>query len=241
MMIIDDREPDWVKNHDWDFRTEVEVIDVGDFLLRGGVAVERKEINDFVSSIPKRLWEQLENMEINKIDSDVITDDQIQEWVGVTDHLEDGNGIHAGILLIHGRTSDLNSRNMQARKIEAIYGALARVMVSYDVSTSWFRGRSQFFKMMNKLHSKGGDERSIRKPHLTKRDYRDQRVNILFGIDGLGYKTINNIFDVPGLDSVLDVAQADTTTLAKADGVGPKTAQRIYDNFREGSESGGLL
>ena len=218
-MLIDDREPDWVKNHDWGFNTQIERLDVADFITSGGVAIERKEINDMVSSLDQRVWEQAKDLEGNSAD--------------------DGNGIKVGVIIIHGSVSDLSPQNMDSRKIEGIYGAVARLTISYGISVLWFRERSQFIKMVKKYNEKGGTESSMKKPHLTKRSYRDDRINVLYGIDGLGYKTINNILDE--FDSLYDIAQAPKKNLKKADGVGPSTAENIYDAFHQGREDGKLI
>lgn len=211
MMLIDDREHDDFKNHEWGFNTKVERLGVADYIVSEKVAIERKEINDFVTSLDDRkntnIWEQVKNMEEH---FDI-------NWV-----------------VIHGRVADLNHRNMEPRKVQGIYGAIARLGNSYGINVLWVRGQSQAKKAIKKIHSKARTEETLKKPHLKKRSYRDDRVNVLYGIHGLGYKTINNLLDE--FDSVAGVCQASEKELKKADGVGGKTASKIHDILHDGEQ-----
>lgn len=222
MMIIDDREPDWAKNHQWEFPTRVERSKVGDYIMTGGIVIEAKEINDFVGSMQQRLWEQATDLE------GLIEDDE--------------SGIHGVGVIIYGSVRDLNSHNMEGRKIKGIYGALARLIASYGVGTAWVHERSQFIKLLGSLHDKAGTETSAKKPHLTKRRFRDNRINVLYGIDGIGYDTASNLLgDDSPFSSLAEIAQADSKQLTKVAGVGAKTAERIIETFHEGEKRGGLL
>lgn len=207
---VDDREPTHLQNC-WDFETEVERREVGDYVVNK-VAIERKEINDLVSSLNGRLWEQLKILE---------------------DNIENGE-LDAALLLVHGTVSDLNSRHMEPRKIEGIYGALARVSISYDVTVIWVREESQFKKFVRKVHNKAGTDTSKNKPHLTKRNYRDDRVNVLYGIPGIGNQTAQNLLEE--FDSIAEICQASKQDLQRADGVGAKGAKKIYDILHDGEE-----
>lgn len=208
MMEIDGREPDSLKLHDWGFETEiVENMPIGDFVISNAVCIERKEINDLVSSLDNRVWEQVQNMEDN---------------------------YDINILVVHGRVADLSTRNMETRKISAIYGALARLSVTYDVSVFWFREESQFIKLVKKIYKKSSDDKKRSKPHLERRNFRDDRVNVLYGIHGIGFDTATNLLDEFG--SVAGVAQASKRDLQKASGVGAKTAKKIHDILHDGEE-----
>lgn len=211
MIIIDSNEPPWMKNHDWGVRTQVNRLPAGDIIIGKGILVERKEINDFLSSMEQRLWEQAHDLE-----QEVANED---------------NSIHTSIILIHGSVSDLNHRNQNARKISGMYGAIARLLASYDVSVLWVRGRSNLFEIVGKLHDKSGTDATKVKPHLTKRRYRDDRVNVLYGLDGVGYETAKNILEE--FETVREVANASQDDLTSANGVGPKTASKIYSAFNE--------
>lgn len=213
MMIIDNREDESLKNRDWGWPTRVEQLPVGDYLMGNSIVVERKEINDFVKSLDQRLWEQAHDIE-----SEVASEE---------------NEISTAVLFIIGSTGDLSRYNMDKRKIDGIYGAISRLITSYGLSVLWFRGESQFFKQMSKLHDKAGTEASKKKPHLTKRRYRDDRINILYGIDGIGYETAVNLLDSEnsGFDSIKDMVLASEEDLQEVDGIGPKTAQTIHDAF----------
>jgi len=64
-MIIDSREPDYIKNKLTKFGN-VETLEVGDYIVHNKI-IERKTANDLISSImDKRIWEQLSNMKYNK-------------------------------------------------------------------------------------------------------------------------------------------------------------------------------
>ena len=208
-MIIDDREDETWKYHDWGFPTREQRMDVGDYLIGNSIIVERKEINDFISSIQQRLWEQANDLE---------------KAIG-----NENNSIDTALVLIHGSITNLNRHNMEPRKIEAYYGAQARLIASYGVSVATFREASQAMKLMKRLHDKGGDEINKKKPHLTKRSFRDNRVNVLYGIDGIGYETALSLLEE--FPSVSHVATASVNQLQNVDGVGPKTAESIYEAF----------
>ena len=208
MMKIDSREPDDLKHRDWGFDTEVVGnMKVGDFVISETICIERKEINDLVGSLDNRVWEQVVNMEEN---------------------------YDINILVVHGKVSDLSTRNMEPRKISAVYGSLARLSITYDVNVYWFRDYSQFVKMVKKLHSKGGDKDRREKPHIEKRNFRDDRVNVVCGIYGVGYETAKNLLEE--LDSVAGVAQASEQELRGAKGVGEKTAKKIHDIMHDGED-----
>ena len=210
MIEVDDRE--W-NNHSTfrDFGDDIECekkrLKIGDFNFNG-ICVERKEINDLVTSLDNRLWEQLVNMEDN---------------------------FDANCLIIEGTISDLSTQNMEPRKISAYYGVQARVAISYNVNVITVREKSQTKKLIEKMYRKSFREADKVKPHLEKRNFRDDRMNVLFGIKGLGSKTIKNILDEIG--SVREVANADVEELKEVDGVGEKTATKIYELMREGEET----
>lgn len=212
-MRIDSREDDTYKNHDWGFPTKVEQLSVGDYIIENSVVIEHKEINDFVNSLDQRMWQQAHDIE------------KVVE--------EDGNGIVAGLVIIQGTKGNLDVRNVNKRNIEGIYGAKARLILSYGLSVDHVRGESQFFKQMKRLHAKADTDTTKQKPHLTKRRHRDDRINILYGIEGIGQSTAEDILE--RFDTVADVANASTQHLKEVDGIGPKTAQKIHDAFHEGA------
>lgn len=101
--------------------------------------------------------------------------------------------------------------------------------MTYDVNVLWFRGKSQAIKQITKLHEKAGTEASKKKPHLTKRRYRDDRINLLYGIDGIGYETATNMLE--SFDTIQEIANADPEDLQVVDGIGPKTAEKVHGAF----------
>lgn len=222
MLIIDSNEPSWVKNHDWGPETRIEQLPVGDFLVGNQVLIERKEINDFVKSMEQRLWEQCYELE--------------------SELANEQNSIMSANVIVHGTTSNLSTQNMDPRKIKAIYGAQARIIVSYDIGLHRYREKSQFIQTVERIHDKVGTGTDKTKPHLTKRRFRDDRINILYGVEGIGQTTAENLLDGEngGFRSVAEVAQASVDRLQDVDNVGPKTADDIYNAFHEGEE-GGLI
>lgn len=213
-MRIDDRESDEFKHHEWGFPTKVERLGVGDFIIGKSIIVERKEINDFVGSVDQRLWEQANDLE-KALESE-------------------DNSVDTIILMLYGKTTDLNRHNMEPRKIDGIYGALARLSISYDVQVFWFREASQMIKQLKKFHSKGGTTTDKQKPHLTKRSFRDNRINVLYGVDGVGYQTALDL--VEHFETIVNIAQATVDELMEVPGVGPKTADTIYNAFHSEGE-----
>lgn len=209
MIQVDDRE--WNNHEEFrDFGDKIECeskrLEIGDFVFNG-VCVERKEINDLVNSLDNRLWQQLKNM-------------------------EDNYDVNA--LIIEGRVADLSTRNMEPRKISAFYGVMARVSISYNVNVIAVREKTQTKKILKKMYRKSHSEVEKVKPHLEKRNFRDDRMNVLFGIDGLGKKTIKNILDELG--SVRAVANSSEDELMKVSGVGPATAESIHEIMIEGED-----
>lgn len=103
MLRIDHREDKALREHDWPFRVEVEQLPVGDYLVGHSIVIERKEINDFASSMDQRLWEQAHD---------------IEEALASED-----NSIKTAIVMIHGSPGNL--RRPTPRRIDAIYGAIS--------------------------------------------------------------------------------------------------------------------
>ncbi|MFB6236955.1 MAG: ERCC4 domain-containing protein [Halopenitus sp.] len=212
MILIDHRESESLKNHDWGFENRVSTdMKVGDYLIERQIIVERKEINDFVKSMEQRLWEQLVDLE------DALASDK--------------NDITTAVLFIHGTVADLNSFNMNKRKIDAIYGAISRVVTSYDVTVIWVREESQFIKQITKFHDKAGTDGTKVKPHLTKRNFRDNRIDVLYGIEGIGFETATDLLD--HFPTLKDIATATQAEMQKVPGIGPKTAEKIHGVFND--------
>lgn len=214
-MIIDEREPNSVKYYDWDCDVQVEQVNSADFIIGDAlVGIERKDIStgDLVNSIKNHLWSQLDNMMDN---------------------------FDVSVLMITGTISDLPTRQMSGKNIEAIYGALARIALSYDVSVFWFREKSQMFKEIQKLEAKADTDAGEIKPHLTKRNMADERINVLYGIPGIGRKTAQNLVDEFG--SIANICSKSSHELAAADGVGEKTGKKIHDILHNGNGEGNSL
>lgn len=214
-MIIDDREPDSVKLHDWDCETRTERLNSADFVIGDAlVGIERKDISsgDLVNSIRDGLWGQLDNMMDN---------------------------FDKSILMVTGTISDLPTRQMDGKNIEAIYGALARIALSYNVSVFWFREESQMFKEIEKIESKADTDAGEIKPRLTKRNMPDERINVLYGIPGIGRKTAENLINEFG--SIANICSKSGEELAVAKGVGEKTGNKIHDILHNGGDDGNSL
>lgn len=219
-MIIDEREPSIIKDHDWGFPTLIEQIESADFIIGDGnkFGIERKDVStgDYIGSVQNgRLWEQLRTME---------------------------NNFDKSALFVVGSPGDLPTRQMDPKNIKTFYGALARIFVSYTTSVFLVREHSQMFRIIKDIHRKEGTQPTT-KPKLDNRKFRDDRINVLYGVYGIGNHTAQNLLDPDkgGFRSVREVANASKKRLTKVEGVGLTTAEKIVSIMRDGEQSEGLL
>ena len=161
MIVIDIYEPEEIKAK---LNGRVEKLGVGDYHItgeRGNVAIERKTVDDFVSSIRDgRLWEQL----------------------ALLKHLVD----YQPLLLLEGETW----RVFKFRKVTLPqwFGMLQAVSVGYGIPVIQTRNIDQTVLFIRTLHDRLGEAKTYYKPTVKKgeREPVEQAEDMLVAIDGFG-------------------------------------------------------
>ena len=161
MIIIDAREPEEIRKK---LKAKTEYLVAGDYHItgeRGNVAIERKTLDDFVSSIRDgRLWEQL----------------------ALLKHLVD----YQPLLLLEGETW----RVFKFRKVTLPqwYGMLQAVSVGYGIPIIQTRNVDQTVLFIRTLHDRLGEAKTYYKPTVKKgeREPIEQAEDMLVAIDGFG-------------------------------------------------------
>jgi len=161
MIIADVHEPKEIVEK---LKAKTEYLVAGDYHItgeRGSVAIERKTLDDFVSSIRSgRLWEQL----------------------ALLKHLVD----YQPLLLLEGETW----RVFKFRKVTLPqwYGMLQAVSVGYGIPIIQTRDVTQTVLFIQTLHNRLGEVKEYHRPTVKKanREPLQQAEDVLCAIDGFG-------------------------------------------------------
>jgi len=145
-----------------DFEVEFKILPVADFLINN-IAVERKTVSDFISSmINKRLFKQLEQMQ--QYEKRILIIEGIEEQELYND--SNANGVNAN----------------------AIRGFLLSIILSYQVPIIFSKDYKDTAKFLSVIAKKKKRESNLRatKKALSK---KEQMQFILEGFPGIGAKT----------------------------------------------------
>jgi DNA excision repair protein ERCC-4 len=200
---------------------------VGDYLLTsdyGAVVVERKTVNDFLSSIrSNRLWDQLLRM---------MKTEEIS-----------GYSVKRKILLIHGNFEDyfqivdFDSNNDLLLHWSQLMGAYMEIIYVYNTpiihaeSDTAFKA---FMKILAKRESSGSndklpDARWYKKPARADLPVKDRKKYILSSLPYVGDRLAENL--LRSFNTISEIACASVEELQKVPKIGKKKAELIYGTF----------
>lgn len=183
---------------------EIETLSVGDYVVSNRVAIERKELDDFVNSLTageRDLFTQMSELA-----------DAYERPVLI---VEGGNGI-----------SDLYGRAQIDE--EAVRSALQSITVDFNISVLFADTEAETAKNIRSLaRREQEDSGSEVNPHGNKRtnSTTDTQEYIVSSIPDVGPVTARNL--LTELGSVKQVVTASRDELTSVDGVGEKTAEQI--------------
>jgi Fanconi anemia group M protein len=191
-----------------DVEVTTEQLAVGDFILSGRVAVERKEVRDFadtlVGSSDRSIFEQMGDL---------------------------ANNYDRPVLLIEGIQDDLYS----ARNIDdnAIRGAISSLAVDFGVSVLFSRSEDETASYLAQIAKREQTERDSEVAIHSKKSAtsaREEQEYIVASVGEVGPVTARNLLET--FETVTNVFTASIDELQEAPGVGKVTAERIYEITR---------
>ncbi|MGB0653430.1 MAG: DEAD/DEAH box helicase [Thermoplasmatota archaeon] len=183
--------------HEAGFQVEVRQLDVGDFVLSDRVAVERKEVKDFVDSlIDGRLMEQVKALTVYPKPLLVIEGDSLHGHRSIS-----AEALHGAVASIAVDFGVPVLRTQDARETADLLAAVAK--------------REQ---------RRGGRKIAIRPGSATLTD-KDRALHILAGLPGVDKVRAHRLLDHFG--SLEGVFGASMEALAEVEGIGAKTAGEI--------------
>lgn len=183
---------------------EIETLSVGDYVVSNRIAVERKELDDFVDSLTAG-------------ERDLFT--QVSELTEAYERpvliVEGGDGI-----------SDLYGRAQIDE--EAVRSALQSITVDFNVSLLFTDTEAETAKNIRSLARREQQETDTDiNPHANKRtdSVSDTQEYVVSSIPDVGPVTAHNL--LTELGSISQIITASRDTLTTVDGVGDKTAEQI--------------
>lgn len=210
MMIIDSREPKSIQEYGQNFfdgkvHVEIQELPEGDFKYKN-VIVERKEINDFVSSIiDKRMKNQKKKLIEKQKD-----------------------GYHCYVIIM-GDYKDIDGEHSLSKK--AIAGAIASLN-EYGIHTIHTRryDYEMLFEVIYGLMRKFNEDKVISEVFVEPSGY-SWTMKSLMCIDGVGKETAKNIIEkLPHLPFFYECSKENLKLLLlEVEGVGNKTADKIIE------------
>jgi len=213
MIVVDERE---TKSKVYQLLEKLDVplavrqLEVGDYLV-GDVCIERKEINDYVNSlISGRLHTQLYHLSYNYPLSVLVVEGYIDEIL-MFRNIKKEQYISSLAGALYKRAPD------------GAQGVINLVMLSSPYDTALF------LKHLNEKVEKS----EPRLPRFAKRKAdtdRDVAIRILSMLPGISEVRAERLLNHFG--SIQKVVNASISELTQVEGIGEKTAKRIYDLLR---------
>ncbi len=206
-IVIDQRELDSPIARDLSKRagieTRLETVAVGDYVLSDRVAVERKTIGDFLSTL---------------LDGDRSLFDQVGDL-----------STHYGrpVVLLEGEADIYAERNVHPN---AIRGALASLAVDFGVSMLWTRDADDTADLLATIadREQTATDRAVSlHGEKTQKTLAEQQEYVVASIADIGPVTARRL--LAALGNVEAVLTADKETLLGVEGVGEVTADRIRE------------
>ena len=174
MIIIDAREPEEIRKK---LKAKTEYLVAGDYHItgeRGNVAIERKTLDDFVSSIRSgRLWQQLHSLKV----------------------LEEEEGFKPLVLVEGEWWKVFNFRKMN---LVQWYGLLQAITIGYGIPVIFTKNMEQTVVFLKTLANRLGRGGKYTKPVTVKKKGRtvvEQAEDMLCGLDLIGRKKAQEILE----------------------------------------------
>ena len=214
MIIVDFREDKQIinklKSHNIDIK--IDDLEVGDYLLPNGIAIERKE-RDILQSISSgRIWEQMKNLSQYEHPILCIITQNIWKDIYYT-----------------------SNRNIH----KSYFGAISTIIYKFNIPVLTFQDKDDFITFLITLHNKSiSNKQSSRpKPMIRKpRNNNEILENIIAQIPGISINKAKRLLSK--YHTIKDIMNASTEDISKIEGFGKKTIFKIreilnhqYDNL----------
>ena len=207
-IIVDDREPKHISTSLKRRKCNVEVkqLGIGDYLLDDGVIIERKEGQDFISSMQSgRLWEQLKQMSQYKHPMVCIVMNNIWKYF----YFSRGKYLH-----------------------KSFFGAIKTVVMKYNIPVITFYDEDDFLRYLERIeHSTSTGSRHTTELMRRPKTMKERQENLISCAANVSIKTAQKLLNHFG--SPYWIAQAQIDDIAEVSGVGKKTATNVYNVFKE--------
>jgi len=206
MIVVDDREPKDIVNMLKVKKVNVKTdrIEVGDYLLPNGFAIERKEDDLIQSILSNRLYDQLNNL------------------------CQYEHPVLAIIINNLYRTFYYS----HSRYIHKSYiGTLSTLTAKYpNLKLVFFENQNDFINYLVSLEKKLTEDKESTRPAPIKRKGKSiniKKENALTAIDGISVGKAKKLLECYG--SIKNIANDSVENLEKAPGVGKKLAKNIHE------------
>lgn len=194
---------------------------VGDYVIiinSKGVIVERKTVNDFLSSIrSNRLWDQL--LRILKT----------EKILGYT--------VKRRILLVHGNFEAYFWPTANLIQWSQLMGAYLKIIYVYNTPIIHAENDTAFkafMKILMKREASGSNDKLptakwYKKPIRANLPRKDRKKYVLSSLPHIGNHLAENLLN--SFETIANIACASVDELQKVPGIGEKTARQIYRSF----------
>ena len=212
-VVVDEREErvnlsGLFKNHPDVGRVQTEMLDVGDVVVGGEIAFERKSISDFVGSIQnRRLESQIERM-------------------------YDVFGPANSYVIIEGDMHEFDELSYSQFSSKSARGFVASICARWQCVPLFTSSRQNLADQITRISRKHFEDtnRVVREPQKSPtRKEADFFVKTVLQLDGVGKSKIDPLAE--RYDSVDELTNATVPDLKAIDGIGTKTAQSIIDQI----------
>lgn len=184
---------------------KIEKLKVGDFIISKDVIVERKTVDDFVSSlIDGRLFNQAKNMREN---------------------------YPFPIFIIEGDFDGFFSRNISSK---AVWSSLISLILNYDsklLFTSSLKETAEVLELLAKKEQLHEKKEIVLRNKLRKLTLKEQQQFLLEGLPGIGPKLAKNLLNT--FKTPQKVINASFDELVKVEKIGPKKGKLILKILRQ--------
>lgn len=215
MIIVDSREPERIESklNKIGILTERKKLDVGDYLF-SNIAIERKTMKDFLSSVyDRRLFSQLYDLK-NNYDRSLLI---------VIGSLPKKKWIRTRKLRI---PISLNKKEIEKRK-KTLLANLAISYLSYNIPFYIAKDEDEFIEFLANLYFKSSKKKISLKPVKKKHNtIKEIKSDMLSCIPFLGRKLANKLSDKFSIKYLID---APIENLIKIEGIGIKRARKIKE------------
>ncbi len=201
-IVVDKREPSSIRRVlDRNSKLTLETLDVGDFVLSERVAVERKEVKDFISSIKdQRLFEQARELKSNYVRS---------------------------FFILEGSPEDLYKSGIHP---QAIRGALSSLTIDFGISVLFTENQEKTAKLLLAASKREQQEKQREiQIHGEKETTTlpEQQKYVIASIAEVGSVTAESL--LKHFNTVENVINASYEELIEVEGIGDKTAKKIRE------------